>query len=1107
MKFRRLTIALVSLAITLAIAFVYDREFVVILDYDANESASLLSRENDDSSRDVIESQVPELLPLFPNPDDWRRASANVVVPAGRECVFLSKGGPILSPDQKTIALNACTLVFLGSRDPNLSEQEQIDRSLVFESTDKIELTFSDSLANVAHLTSEDSPGIDFSKFVSGRMRGEVVLRTKLGGADVMLKTRDVVFNATQIHTNFEVFFSIGPNSGAGKGLTIDLDTPLRFGSRGKRDVLADEEAPAPEAEPDDPFAQVDEMVDAGNIGGGFSLKGIQLNELDGCLKFYGDSFASIIGTDGDDEAAEVAEADDDQSTGFRNAHVEARCKSSVYFSSNANVLGGWCVRFNKDVELVGFQNGARSNQLLCDTLYLYFQDPSLDEFAGDNQEIRDLLKRKRVTGSLGRLAPTTIRALRGEDSPAIARDFPNNVQLEADEIRYDVVGQSLDLASENDELVRITQSSAKSDVEFTARHIQAQFNAKGEIERVAAGREGTLQANLFDETGRIQPIVATWGEGLYAAPAPEKAGYLKITSSGAVSFVADQLGSFYSEEGDFWCRLGDAPENPDDQVGASAPADPNVPPSFSIKALQDMKPILADFRGNVTLDSPRAKASVSDSVAIRFDSVQSPGAPDAEGGVAGTFAEEENGARSAFAGLEESPDAPTFEFEARKLEALCLLRYLPNKTSPEIEATRLTMRDSVAFYEKTPDVAVPTMEIHADAVQIDNPTKKDAMKLRMLGAPSEPASFRTDKLALVGSDVAVDSRQNCFQVLGPGELEANKPADEGDGQTTRLSQLAAEGPIKVRWTDSMQFDGQKLRFLSMNDQYVSVTQGERRLLSPEVALTLKNPLSIFNFDFNNKETLEVELVECLGDMARPIQIDAVVPASPDSADRRASSYRAFARKLQYRVSTGEFAALGGGDLYAIVPSTGESLESFSPIDVAREQPESTPKSTAPTWTKIRARFQGDATGSVASQETSIADGVQALVATVSDPNAPLELDAPENRPETAAYIEGNQAFMRVVRGSDGAKETQDVELEVRDGVVFKQKDITGLCASLRYASKKNLVVLSGSSANKAAIYRQEYQGAERERLGEFARAVYQLDTRKLSVDSFTHTD
>ena len=203
MKFRRLTIALVSLAITLAIAFVYDREFVVILDYDANESASLLSRENDDSSRDVIESQVPELLPLFPNPDDWRRASANVVVPAGRECVFLSKGGPILSPDQKTIALNACTLVFLGSRDPNLSEQEQIDRSLVFESTDKIELTFSDSLANVAHLTSEDSPGIDFSKFVSGRMRGEVVLRTKLGGADVMLKTRDVVFNATQIHTNF----------------------------------------------------------------------------------------------------------------------------------------------------------------------------------------------------------------------------------------------------------------------------------------------------------------------------------------------------------------------------------------------------------------------------------------------------------------------------------------------------------------------------------------------------------------------------------------------------------------------------------------------------------------------------------------------------------------------------------------------------------------------------------------------------------------------------------------------------------------------------------------------------------------------------------------
>ncbi|MBP5620407.1 MAG: hypothetical protein J6X44_00165, partial [Thermoguttaceae bacterium] len=573
MQFRRLTIALVSLAITFAVAVIYERAFVVVLDYDANESARLLSRENDDPTRDVIESQVPELLRLFPNPEDWRRASANVVVPVGRECVFLSKGGPVLSPDQKTIGLNACTVVFLGTRDPNCSEEERIDRSLVFESTDKIELTFSDSLADAIHLTSEDGSGVDFSKFVSGRMRGEVVLRTKLGGADVMLKTRDVVFNATQIHTNFEVFFNIGPNSGAGKGLTIDLDTPLRFGSRRKRDVLDDAPDSAPEQNADDPLALVDEIVDSGNIGGGFSLKGIQLNELDGCFKFYGDSLASTMKSG--EEAEDVGAGPEPAEGDFENAHLEARCKGSVYFSSNANVLGGWCVRFNKAVELVGFQNGARSNQLLCDALYLYLQDPRLEELAEENDEVREALARKRVTGALSRLTPTTVRAIRGEDAPAIARDFPNNVQLEADEIRYDIVGQALDLASDDDGLVRITQSSPKNDLEFTSEHIQIQFNGKGEIERVAAGREGTLQANVFEESGRIQPIVATWGEGLYAAPAPEKAGYLKITSSGAVSLVADQLGSFFSEEGDFWCRLGDARDDPDEQVGASASSDP----------------------------------------------------------------------------------------------------------------------------------------------------------------------------------------------------------------------------------------------------------------------------------------------------------------------------------------------------------------------------------------------------------------------------------------------------------------------------------------------------------------------------------------------------
>ena len=79
--------------------------------------------------------------------------------------------------------------------------------------------------------------------------------------------------------------------------------------------------------------------------------------------------------------------------------------------------------------------------------------------------------------------------------------------------------------------------------------------------------------------------------------------------------------------------------------------------------------------------------------------------------------------------------------------------------------------------------------------------------------------------------------------------------------------------------------------------------------------------------------------------------------------------------------------------------------------------------------------------------------------------------------------------------------------MTVRKNVLFKQKDITGLCDSLSYASKKNLVVLSGSNSNKAAIYRQKFQGAQRETLAEFTRATYQLDTQKVSVESMTHND
>ena len=575
MSSRHLTIIFVSLATMSVLALVYNWAFV---EYYKPEPGTRNAYERPSDGKDLIESRAPELLPLFPDPNDWRRTSASLFIPNDRKTFFLFKGEAELSPDQKTVGLNACSIVFLDERAPGVSEEEWVEHALVFESVEKIELTFVDPIVDIVKQASSAAAAYDVSKFDFGRMRGEVVLRAKIGDADVLFRTRDVVFNATQIHTNFDVSFHIGPNSGAGKGLTIDLETPQPLSSNSKKSFAQEKNVAAASGNPDDPHAKIDELAAKGNLGLGVSLKGIHLNELDGCLKFYGDSFKTIMGAVDESDSDSVSEEDAAQSQdgelldeeSVENVYVEARCKGGLYFSTNSNVVGGWCVRFNRDVEIVGYRDGYRTNQLFCDTLYFYLQDANLAEFVEQHEEVR-ALARKRVTESAQRLVPTTVRA--AQKTAPLLRRLPNEYAARSgrDSLRY-----ARPRRRSGVERRRACSNHAVDPQErsgFHVKHIQTQLNALGEIESVVAGQRGRLQANILDEDGAIQPVMATWEEGLFAAPTPERDGYLKVTSSGAVSFVADGMGSFFAEEGDFWCRLGQAPEQnrPDAERGAPA--------------------------------------------------------------------------------------------------------------------------------------------------------------------------------------------------------------------------------------------------------------------------------------------------------------------------------------------------------------------------------------------------------------------------------------------------------------------------------------------------------------------------------------------------------
>ena len=1099
MSSRRFYFSLVAFALVGAAAFVYSCYFAP--SPPAPPPVDPIDPDDRDDAPDVetLDRVFPRLSQLFPDKNDWRRSSPNIVAPANRSVVFLFKNEPIFSQDRTQVALNACTIVFLAT-DERLSDEERCRQALVFESADRVVLEFTKPLADVGSL---DSANFDFSSFLSGEMRGKVVLRSdmKSPGAedDVRFQTHDLVFTEKQIRTNFEFSFNLGRNNGSGRGLTIDLDLPLDFAARNAASGASDD------ADPDDAFrARVDELRREGNLGCGFSIEQIELTELDGYSRFYlDDSLADAFSASSD------ATSTSENATPRRPAdsYIDVRCKKGVYFSSNPDAFGGWCVRFNDSVEVVSYRDGAKAEQLLCGALYLYLQDPEFEKLAAERPDYRRLLERNVPTGSLARLVPTIVRAQRSPDAPSLVRVDDERVEISADEIQYDVRSRVLRLIS-NEETNESARLRAQTDarVDFSANAVQIQLDENHKPQTILASGTGKLDAYLRDGEGPERRVRADWQNGLRVAPDPNQPNQYKLSTQGAVAFYLDGVGTFSAREADFWAQ---AVETPRDNETPNAPS--------NARLLTNVVPIAAAFRDDVVFQAPRGDAKISDAVVVRFASAVDANETDPTVDDANASS---NGVASFLAGKSTLGDEEesTFQMQARNLDLWCVLRADASQNRVDaVEINRATLRGDVTLVENAYDGS-PRMRVVAKEADLVSPGTDEA-RVVLVGDANRAASFQMHELALSGYNVVVDRAANAFQVVGPGKLAVRPPAQsvaEPKSQSPQISRFFTDEPVEIEWAEAMTFNGGVLAFRGSERHDVLISQRTQTLRCREARFTLSQPISIFALDAKATENLDVATIEFLGDFDRPVKIDATTFGENSDAPDDAAFYQAFLQNLRYERAAERFVAQGGGALRATFQGGDAStrLQSLGALDDASANDAATNEDDKEKWTTVCLKFQDEIIGDVKTREISAAGGVRAVVCKSPRPNFELDVDVPATQPKDAVRVSGNEARVVLVDVAPPAGQAQvsapqsaqeaSFEIDLRGSVVFRRDDVFGRCDALKYVAAKNLAILSGDGSTKAALYRQEYAGATRQTLGEFSRALYRLDTNRLEVESIS---
>ncbi len=955
-----------------------------------------------DGGDDLLKGQLKQLQGLFP-PEAWEGLKKSILVNLGNDRAKLLFQRYDNSPQDGRLVITPCTIVIAPSEDGN--EEERRRQPIILEAPEGAILRFDPPL---------DLGGAKMGRLVEGHLNGPVTIRSqgKRPGSedDLSIVTRDVQLTQRTVATPNEVSFRWGPHRGRGRGMTIKL--------------LVDDAGP-----------------DKGAVGPNITgLERLEMRHVDQLYLDLGPAMA---------RPGQAAVS----------TPVEIHCAGPFAFDAIKRVA-----TFSDRVEVLKSNSGGPADQILCDTLTIYFSprskgNASVTSAPGKPPGLLDLVaERVEATGD-----------------PVVVSAPSQSIRGRGQRLQYQLGDQSLRLADAHE--VVLEQGAN----EIHARSLFYQPDPARRLGRVRASGPGWIRGQAPPSPGSPpgqpatavpQQLEATWN------------GELTIEPQGSEQVIALHGGAQVTDRGFGWITAQEIflwlAEDPRQERSGQ----PRLRPS-RLQANQDVVINSAPLVGRV------------DELQVWFDQA-SKGQPPS-GARMGLTPQSPTRPRSAEP--QASPPAAAspprqFSVVGRLLQVNLVLK------DRQTSVSQLRIVDHVDVAEtRTERPGERPLKIQGDRLEVN-----DADNLQSaIAITGRPARFEgpgglgiTAGQVNHGGQINLNRSANQLWIDGPGSMDLPLPPDRPEKPP------AAPGTLTVDWQRGMDFDGRKASFQGSVVARAIKPQSDTELRTEIMYVHLQDPIRFGEPRLPQQP--QVEQVVC----PRRVTVQHRVF---DLRHQLASNNHLEVSDAQINPLNGAMTA-GPGCLNSVRRDTPDQPgnPSSDPIAAAIG---GTPSAASPGRASnrlygLRIQFQESLKGNLLSRELSFQDQVRVTYAPVASWDAVLDSEDPEVLGPDAILVHCDSlsvAQLLVPQLLDPFGSHWSVALAASGSVTVEgdavdkgsRTHFTAQGSHLTYEEAKDLLILRGEGRAYARLSTQSQPGADRN-VTDVQEIQYNRKTRHLNL-------